>query len=49
MTLVWLVAYSLLAARAAETLQRPRVRAVLDRFTGIVLIALGLRLATEHC
>lgn len=48
MTLVWLVVYCLIAARAAETLQRPRVKAVLDRITGIVLIAIGLRLATEH-
>jgi threonine/homoserine/homoserine lactone efflux protein len=35
-------------ARAAQTLTRPRVRAVLDRFTGVVLIAIGLRLAAEH-
>jgi RhtB (resistance to homoserine/threonine) family protein len=48
MTVLWLCAYCLVAARAAETLQRPRVRATLDRFTGIVLIAIGLRLATEH-
>jgi RhtB (resistance to homoserine/threonine) family protein len=48
MTVVWLCAYSLLAARAAETLTRPRVKAALDRFTGVVLIAIGLRLATEH-
>jgi threonine/homoserine/homoserine lactone efflux protein len=48
MTLVWLSAYCLVAARAAETLQRPRVRAGMDRFTGIVLIALGLRLALER-
>jgi RhtB (resistance to homoserine/threonine) family protein len=48
MTAVWLCAYCLLAARAAETLQRPRVKAALDRVTGVVLIAIGLRLATEH-
>jgi RhtB (resistance to homoserine/threonine) family protein len=48
MTVLWLFAYCLVAARAAETLQRPRVRAALDRFTGVVLIAIGLRLATEH-
>ncbi|HEX4282828.1 MAG TPA: LysE family translocator [Solirubrobacteraceae bacterium] len=48
MTVVWLSAYCLIAARAAATLQRPRVRAAMDRFTGIVLIALGLRLAIEH-
>lgn len=48
MTVLWLSAYCLIAARAAETLQRPRVKAVLDRITGVVLIALGLRLAIEH-
>ena len=48
MTIVWLSAYCLVAAWAAETLQRPRVRAALDRLTGVVLIAIGLRLATEH-
>ena len=48
MTVVWLGAYCLVAARAAQTLQRPRVKAALDRVTGVVLIALGLRLAAEH-
>jgi RhtB (resistance to homoserine/threonine) family protein len=48
MTALWLCAYCMIAARAAETLRRPRVRAALDRVTGIVLIAFGLRLATEH-
>jgi RhtB (resistance to homoserine/threonine) family protein len=48
MTVLWLSAYCLIAARAAKTLQRPRVKAAMDRFTGIVLIALGLRLAIEH-
>jgi threonine/homoserine/homoserine lactone efflux protein len=48
MTVLWLCAYCLVAARAAETLRRPRVRAALDRVTGVVLIAIGLRLATEH-
>jgi threonine/homoserine/homoserine lactone efflux protein len=48
MTLGWLCVYTLLAARAAETLTRPRVKAALDRFTGVVLIGIGMRLATEH-
>jgi threonine/homoserine/homoserine lactone efflux protein len=48
MTIVWLSVYSLAAARAAQTLHRPRVKAALDRFTGVVLIAIGLRLATER-
>jgi RhtB (resistance to homoserine/threonine) family protein len=48
MTVLWLAAYTLVAARAAETLKRPRVRSALDRVTGVVLIAIGLRLAAEH-
>jgi RhtB (resistance to homoserine/threonine) family protein len=48
MTVAWLSAYCLVADRAARTLQRPRVKAAMDRFTGVVLIAIGLRLATEH-
>jgi RhtB (resistance to homoserine/threonine) family protein len=48
MTVLWLFAYCLVAARAAQTLQRPRVKAAMDRVTGIVLIGLGLRLAIEH-
>jgi threonine/homoserine/homoserine lactone efflux protein len=48
MTLVWLVAYALAASKASSILERPRVAAAVDRLTGVVLIALGLRLATEH-
>jgi RhtB (resistance to homoserine/threonine) family protein len=48
MTVLWLGVYCLIAARAAQTLRRPRVRSALDRVTGIVLIAIGLRLVTEH-
>ena len=48
MTLAWLTLYCVCAARAVQTLSRPRVRAALDRFTGVVLIAIGLRLATER-
>ncbi|MFZ0040918.1 MAG: LysE family translocator, partial [Solirubrobacteraceae bacterium] len=48
MTLAWLSIYCLIAARAAQTLRKPKVKAALDRFTGVVLIAIGLRLATEH-
>ena len=48
MTAVWLSFYSFAAARLARTLQRPRVRAMMDRITGVVLIGIGLRLATEH-
>lgn len=48
MTILWLSAYCVITARAAQTLLRPRVRAMLDRATGVVLIAIGLTVATEH-
>jgi threonine/homoserine/homoserine lactone efflux protein len=47
MTVTWLSGYALMAAKAGGLLTRPRVKAALDRITGFVLVALGLRLATE--
>jgi threonine/homoserine/homoserine lactone efflux protein len=48
MTLLWLCSYALLASRITAILTRPSVKAALDRFTGAVLIALGIRLALER-
>lgn len=48
MTVAWLSFYCLVTARAAGALQRPRIRAWMDRVTGVVLIAIGVRLATER-
>ncbi len=48
MTLAWLVAFAVMASKAGGLLTRPRVKAGLDRLTGVVLIGLGLRLATER-
>jgi threonine/homoserine/homoserine lactone efflux protein len=48
MTFIWLAAYALMVARAGEVLLRPRVRRAIEALTGAVLIALGLRLATER-
>jgi threonine/homoserine/homoserine lactone efflux protein len=48
MTLVWLCTYALMAARASTVLRKPRVKRVLDRLTGLILIGLGLRLASEQ-
>jgi RhtB (resistance to homoserine/threonine) family protein len=45
--IVWLVFYSCLVARMGTVLRRPGVRRWLDRLTGSVLVAFGLRLATE--
>jgi threonine/homoserine/homoserine lactone efflux protein len=48
MGLVWLSAYAWALHRARTVLERPRVRRTLDRATGAVLVALGLRLAAER-
>jgi len=48
MTLIWLSAYAVAVARAGDFLRRPAIRRVLDAATGLVLTALGLRLATER-
>ena len=45
--IVWLVVYTGIVVRAGAVLRRPGVRIWLDRVTGTVLVALGLRLATE--
>ena len=47
MTLVWLSAYAFAVAKAGDFIRRRRVRRTLEALTGVVLIALGLRLATE--
>ena len=47
MTFVWLCAYSVAVAKAGDVLRRTRVRRVLDSITGAVLVAFGVRLATE--
>jgi threonine/homoserine/homoserine lactone efflux protein len=44
MTLAWLGA----VAQAGAVLRRPRVRRAIEAVTGAVLVALGLRLATER-
>lgn len=46
-TLVWLVAYATIVARAGDLLRGGRIRRMLDAVMGTVLVALGLRLATE--
>jgi threonine/homoserine/homoserine lactone efflux protein len=46
--LVWLTAYAHLVDRAKAVLTGPRVKAWLERTTGAVLIALGVRVAVER-
>jgi threonine/homoserine/homoserine lactone efflux protein len=48
LTLAWLVAYTAVVGKAREVLTRSRVRRVIEGVTGCVLIALGLRVVTEH-
>ena len=48
MTLVWLTAYAVAVARAGDFLRRQRIRRAIEAVTGAVLVALGLRLATER-
>jgi threonine/homoserine/homoserine lactone efflux protein len=47
LTLVWLSLYAVAVAKATGLLQRSPVRRALDAVTGLVLVALGLRIATE--
>jgi RhtB (resistance to homoserine/threonine) family protein len=47
-TLVWLCSYALVAVRVSAVLTRPRVKAALDRVTGVVLIGFGIKLALER-
>jgi threonine/homoserine/homoserine lactone efflux protein len=48
LTFAWLTAYAVAVAKAGDVLRRPHVRRVLDGLTGAVLVAFGLRLATEQ-
>ena len=48
LTLAWLAGYAVAVDRASAALVRPSVRRALDALTGLVLVALGLRLATER-
>jgi threonine/homoserine/homoserine lactone efflux protein len=48
MTLTWLSAYAFAVAKAGDVLRRARVRRVIDAVVGAVLVAFGVRLATER-
>ncbi|WP_375256496.1 LysE family translocator [Streptomyces sp. PKU-EA00015] len=47
LTLTWLGSYTYLVSRARSVFERPRVRRLLDRVTGVVLIGFGVRVAAE--
>ncbi|HEY2572374.1 MAG TPA: LysE family translocator, partial [Solirubrobacteraceae bacterium] len=44
----WMCSYALAAVRLSEVLSRARVKAAIDRFSGVVLIGVGIRLAIER-
>lgn len=48
LTLLWLAGYAVIVGRASALLHRSRLRLALDRFTGVVLIGFGVRLALER-
>jgi threonine/homoserine/homoserine lactone efflux protein len=48
MTLAWLTGYAFAVAKAGDVLRRSGIRRWIEGVTGAVLVALGLRLATEH-
>jgi len=48
MTWLWLALYATAVARMHAVLRRPRIRRTMEAVTGTVLVALGLRLATER-
>jgi threonine/homoserine/homoserine lactone efflux protein len=47
MTLVWLSAYAVGVAKAGDVLRRPKIRRIIDAVVGAVLVAFGLRLASD--
>jgi threonine/homoserine/homoserine lactone efflux protein len=44
----WMCSYALAAVRLSHILSRARVKAVIDRFSGLVLVGVGIRLAIER-
>ncbi len=48
MTLTWLAAYAVVVARVGDVLRRSGVRRVIEAVTGLVLLALGARLAFDR-
>jgi len=45
---VWLTLYAWLVSRLQLVITRPRVKAAMDRISGLVLVALGIRVAFER-
>ncbi len=47
LTLAWLLTYGNAIARVGEVMRTPRIRHFLERLSGTILIALGLRVAAD--
>jgi threonine/homoserine/homoserine lactone efflux protein len=45
---VWLTIYASLVSRLKDAITRPRVKAAMERVSGVVLVALGIRVALER-
>ena len=45
---LWLVVYAAAVRRLGDTVRRSGVRRTIEAVTGMVLVALGVRLATEQ-
>ena len=47
-TVSWLTLYAVVVARVGDFLRRDRVRRALETVTGLALVGLGLKLATDR-
>lgn len=47
MTFIWLSGYAVVVARVGDVLRRDRIRRAMEATTGLVLVGLGLRIATN--
>ncbi len=47
-SIFWLLTYTSIVTKIGDFFRRPRVRRTMERVTGLVLLGLGLRLATEQ-
>jgi threonine/homoserine/homoserine lactone efflux protein len=47
LTLAWLTCYGVAVAKVGDVLRRPLARRMVEAVTGVVLVGLGLRVATE--
>jgi threonine/homoserine/homoserine lactone efflux protein len=46
--ILWLLLYATVLIKLGDLVRRPQIHQAMERITGVVLIGLGLRLATEQ-